>query len=113
MYIVYTVRRPSYSSRRASISIPEFYVRLPFHLSPLGDHRCSHDLGRSLSRFSLSVDPFLPFFPFLLALGTQNKNPFALFVASSIRKVQHALHSSTLRGCGSHLLHKSSLSFTC
>ena len=39
------------------------------------------------------------------------KNPFAFLLASSIGKVQHALHLSTLRGCGSHLRHKSSLSF--
>jgi hypothetical protein len=39
------------------------------------------------------------------------KNPFAFPFANSIRKVQHALHSSTLRGYESHLRHKSSLSF--
>ena len=32
-------------------------------------------------------------------LVLRQKNPFSLLLASSIRKVQHALHLSTLRGC--------------
>jgi hypothetical protein len=58
----------------------------------------------------------IPRLTFLLpsssCLVLRPKNPFALLSESSTRKVQHALHSSTLRGCGSHLRHKSSLSFT-
>jgi hypothetical protein len=51
-------------------------------------------------------------FPSSSCLVLRPKNPFALLSASSTRKMQHALRSSTLRGCGSHLSHRSSLSFT-
>lgn len=39
------------------------------------------------------------FFPFSSCLGHTPRSPYALLSANSTRKMQHALRSSTLRGC--------------
>ena len=63
-----------------------------------------------LPRFYTVVDFYS--FPSSSCLVFRPKNRFALLLAGSIRKVQRALHSGTLRRCGSYLRHKSSLNFT-
>jgi hypothetical protein len=64
------------------------------------------DLGLFQVRYHIIVSRFW------LVLGTQTRNPIRIVLANSITKVQHALHSSTSRGCRSRLRHKSSSSFT-
>ena len=60
-----------------------------------------------LPRLYTAINLSFPFVP-----GIQTKIPIGFLLTSLIKRVQHALRSSTLRRYSSHLRHKSSLSLT-